>query len=83
MLISRIAGIVYGCVLGDSIGLGSEYMDSEEVAFHYSALTEEIAFWLHQNDPSCEQSLLHYITYDQFIKDRHRSMTSKNSIYYF
>ena len=69
---NRIAGILYGCVLGDAIGLGSEYMEKEEVAFYYPALIEQLTSLLQENQTS-SQSFIHYITFNQFIKDRHRS----------
>ena len=69
---SRIAGIIYGCVLGDAIGLGSEYMEKEEVAFYYPVLIEQLTSLLQENQTS-SQSFIHYITFNQFIKDRHRS----------
>lgn len=33
-------GIIYGCAIGDAIGLGSEYMSCEEVQFSYPELCE-------------------------------------------
>ena len=69
---NRIAGILYGCVLGDAIGLGSEYMEKEEVAFYYPVLIEQLTSLLQANQAS-SQSFIHYITFNQFIKDRHRS----------
>ena len=69
---SRIAGIIYGCVLGDAIGLGSEYMEKEEIAFYYPVLIEQLTSLLQENQTS-SQSFIHYITFNQFIKDRHRS----------
>ena len=69
---NRIAGILYGCVLGDAIGLGSEYMEKEEVAFYYPVLIEQLTSLLQENQTS-SQSFIHYITFNQFIKDRHRS----------
>ena len=69
---NQIAGILYGCVLGDAIGLGSEYMEKEEVAFYYPVLIEQLTSLLQENQAS-SQSFIHYITFNQFIKDRHRS----------
>lgn len=70
---NRIAGILYGCVLGDAIGLGSEYMEKEEVAFYYPDLIEQLTSLLQQENQASSQSFIHYITFNQFIKDRHRS----------
>ena len=70
---SRIAGIIYGCVLGDAIGLGSEYMEKEEVTFYYPVLIEQLTSLLQQDNQSNSQPFIHYITFNQFIKDRHRS----------
>ena len=132
LLLDRIIGILYGSVIGDAVGLGSEFMRKDEVMFYYPKVYEitQLDCHLHGNqystvptptltptstptEPSLEQEqlgstsptipttaetnefhgysqysmvlsqtgknlnepnrLLQYITFDQFIRDRHRS----------
>ena len=39
-----IAGVLYGCAIGDAIGVGSEYMSPNEVMTHYPSLVELVHF---------------------------------------
>ncbi|KAK8814895.1 hypothetical protein WA556_006933 [Blastocystis sp. ATCC 50177/Nand II] len=44
VLAQCVAGVLYGCAIGDAIGVGSEYMSPNEVMTHYPSLAERVHF---------------------------------------
>lgn len=44
VLCQCVAGVLYGCAIGDAIGVGSEYMSPNEVMIHYPSLVERVNF---------------------------------------
>ncbi|XP_046385591.1 uncharacterized protein LOC124155630 isoform X2 [Ischnura elegans] len=66
----RVAGLLFGAVVGDSIGLATEFLSRDECMFHYCPLGKTTS-----TDGSA--TVLPLLQHDQIIRDGHRVRWSR------